>query len=213
MIDHPDNDIHLIRRKKKKNIIHEIYRYDHTLIKRFIKIAPFPDIREVWKSEDTALRRLSGLAMPKTFGFSVNRLNNGATEIIFVREFIDGKSVTAFAPEDMEPLAKMMAKIHGRGVITRDPSLENFIRTPEGDVLFIDFGRSILLNPKNPVMIDYLGKELARLHCHALSGNNTLYERFCNFYFDALPGGSVRRDLVDWSSRLWCWRFARKHMF
>lgn len=211
MSDRPDNDIHLIRRKKKKNIIHEIYRYNGTLVKRFIKTAPFPDIRQVWKLEDSALKRLAGLVVPKTFGFVVNRIN-GATEIIYAREFIDGTPVEAFVMEDMEPLARVMAQIHGRGVITRDPSLENFIRTPEGDILFIDFGRSVILNPKNPVIIDYLGKELARLRCHALAGDDALYERFCDFYFDALPGGSVRHGLIDRSGRLWCWRFARRYM-
>ncbi len=40
--------------------------------------------------------------------------------------------------------------IHQRGVITRDPSLENFIRTADGKILFIDFGRAVILNPKNP---------------------------------------------------------------
>jgi serine/threonine protein kinase len=210
MTDQPDNDIHLIRRKKKKNIIHEIYRYDQTLVKRFIKIAPFPDIRQVWKLEDAALKRLSGLSVPKTYGFIVNRLN-GAQEIIYAREFIDGKPVEGFSVEEMEPLARMMAKIHARGVITRDPSLENFIRTPEGRILFIDFGRAVLLNPKNPVIIDYLGKELARLRCHGLAGDDALYGRFCDFYFKALPGNSVSHGLIDRSSRLWYPRFARKH--
>lgn len=211
MTDQPDKDIHLIRRKKKKNIIHEIYRYNQTLVKRFIKIASFPDVRQVWKLEDTALKRLSGLDVPKTYGYVVNRIN-GATEIIYAREFIDGKPVEAFSVEDMEPLAGMMAKIHGRGVITRDPSVENFIRTPKGGILFIDFGRSVLLNPKNPVIIEYLGKELARLRCHALAGDDRLYRRFHDVYFNALPGTSLGHALIDRSSRLWYPRFARKHM-
>lgn len=211
MTDPSDKEIHLIRRKKKKNIIHEIYRYDRTLVKRFIKIAPFPDVRQVWRLEDRALKRLSGLNLPKTYGFSVNRIN-GATEIIYAREYLDGNPIEAFAMADMAPLAVMMAKIHGRGVITRDPSLENFIRTPEGRILFIDFGRSVLLNPKNPVIIEYLGKELARLRCHALAGDDRLYRRFHDIYFSTLPGTSFRHELIDRSSRLWYPRFARKHM-
>ena len=201
----------LIRRRKKKNILHEIYRHDQTLVKRFVKIAPFPDMREVWKMEDIALRRLAGIGLPHSFGFTVKRWK-GATEILYAREFIEGTPVSTFTMADMAPLAGMMAEIHGRGVITRDPSRENFIRTPEGRILFIDFGRSVLMNPKNPAIIPCLGKELARLRCHAFAGDERLYRRFHDIYFGLLPGSRLRHELIDRGSRLWYPRFVRKHM-
>ncbi len=75
MTDPYSGSIQLIRKKRKKNLIHEIYRYDHTLVKRFIKIAPLPDMRRPWQMEDAALRRLEGLGVPETYGFSIKKKN------------------------------------------------------------------------------------------------------------------------------------------
>jgi tRNA A-37 threonylcarbamoyl transferase component Bud32 len=204
-------DIVLIRKKKKKNIISEIYRYNNTLVKRFIKTALFPDTRAVWRIEDTALRRLSGLNVPKTYGFSQKKVN-GALEIMYVREFIDGAAIDKFEISDMAPLARMIAQIHARGVVTRDPSLENFIRTPDGKIVFIDFGRSAIFNPKNPVLIDYQAKELARVRCHAFVGDDVLYDLFHDLYFVFFPCGKVRRRLMEFIADRWFLRFERKHL-
>jgi serine/threonine protein kinase len=109
-------------------------------------------------------------------------------------------------------LARLMVQIHQRGVITRDPSPENFIKTVDGKILFIDFGRSVILNPKNPAIIDYLGKELARIHCHAFAGDDQLYNRFHEWYFELYPHNTIRRYLMERIGSKWYQRFVRKHM-
>ncbi len=202
MADTQTSGMRLIRKKKKKNILHEIYLYDHTLVKRFIKTAPFPDMRKPWQVEHTALRRLSGLPVPATYGFSVKKIK-GATEIVYAREYLDGNPVGMFVPEDMDVMAKMTAQIHLRGVITRDPSVDNFIRTPDGTILFIDFGRSVILNPENPLIIDYMGKELARIWYHAFAGDDQLYKRFRDQYFESLPCTRPSRFLMEKISFKW----------
>jgi len=211
MSDNPNKDIFLIRRKKKKNIIHEIYLWDQMLVKRFIKTAPWPDTRQVWRIEHKALQRLDGLTVPKTYGF-VKKKCNGATEIIYAREYLDGKPVKQFEIEDMDPMARMMAQIHQQGVVTRDPSLENFIKTDTGKILFIDFGRSIILNPKNPVIIDYMGKELSRLWRYAFAGDEELYTRFRDKYFESLSCSPARRFLMEKVSFQWYHKLAGNHV-
>lgn len=211
MLENKATEIVLIKRKKKKNIINEIYLYGRTLVKRFVKIAPLPDTRRIWEMEDTALRRLEGLPVPRTYGYTVNQLN-GAKEIIYAREYLEGTPVKSFSDADMEPLARLVAKVHQRGVITRDPSLENFIKTPGGNILFIDFGRSIIFNPKNPVILDYMGKELARLWCHAFAGNEKLYSRFQDKYFEILSPGPARRFLIEEVSFKWYRKLNKKHI-
>jgi tRNA A-37 threonylcarbamoyl transferase component Bud32 len=202
MSDNLAKEIFLIRRKKKRNIIHEIYLYDQILIKRFIKTAAWPDMRQVWMIEDNALRRLKGLQVPKTYGF-VEKKYNGAKEIIYAREYLDGKPVEQFEIDDMDSMARLMVQIHHRGVVTRDPSRENFIKTADGKILFIDFGRSIILNPKNPLIVDYQGKELARIRHHALAGNDVLYTRFRDKYFESLSCSPARRFLMEKISFRW----------
>lgn len=205
-----DEGMYLIQRKTKGNIIREVYYYDQTLIKRFIKKSSSPDLRQVWKVEDRALRRLAGLAVPATYGYNIHR-HKDFLEIIYVREFVQGQPIDTFTLEDMVPLGQRMAQIHERGVITRDPAPNNFIKTQAGDILFIDFGRSALLNPKNPGIFYHLGKELARLRYHALSGDKILYTRFQEVYFSALTDSSVQPWLIRRVSSLWYRRFTKKH--
>lgn len=203
-------DLTLIKRKKKKNIIREIYLGNHVVIKRFIKTHPFPDIRPVWRYEDQALRRLSGLPLPKTYGYMKQNMK-GAKEIIYAREFLEGKQVEKFHLEDMEPLARLMAQIHKRGVITRDPTLENFIRIPGEKISCIDFGRSLLVNPKNPVWLTYIGKELSRLMCHSFLEDRALNNRFQAIYFSYIQCNRLQRFIVDRAYIFWLRRFRLKY--
>ncbi|MDZ7760476.1 MAG: hypothetical protein U5L00_09500 [Desulfovermiculus sp.] len=202
--------MHLLQRKTKGNIIREVYRYEQTLIKRFIKTSPLPDMRRVWRMEDQALKRLEGLSVPATYGYKIHR-HKDFLEIIYAREFVQGQPIDTFTLEDMVPLGQRMAQIHKRGVITRDPAPNNFIKTQAGDILFIDFGRSALLNPKNPGIFYYLGKELARLRYHALSGDKVLYTRFQEVYFSALTDSSVQPWLIRRICAPWYRRFTHKH--
>lgn len=197
-----NTEIVLIKKKKKKNIIHEVYLYDRTLVKRFIKTAPLPDMRRVWRIEDRALRRLRGLPVPDTYGWVEKRLN-GVKEVIYAREYLEGRPIESFSNDDMGSLAAMMVQVHERGVITRDPAIENFIKRDDGKILFIDFGRSVILNPKNPLAIDYMGKELARLWFHAFAGNNELYACFHEKYFELLPCSRPTRFLMEKVSFKW----------
>jgi tRNA A-37 threonylcarbamoyl transferase component Bud32 len=205
-----DARMDLIQKKTKGNITREVYRYDQILIKRFLKTRLFPDMRPVWKWEDRALQRLAGLAVPVTYGFRKQRLKR-VSEIIYAREYVQGRPLRAFTLKDMVPLGKIMAQIHQRGVITRDPAPDNYIKTPNGDILCIDFGRAALLSSRNPVLWHYLGKEMARLRYHALSGDRELFRRFQEAYFETLPAGPVHRWLIDRVSSLWYRRFTRKH--
>ena len=151
MTDEQTSAMRLIRRKKKKNIIHEIYLYDHTLVKRFVKTAPFAGCAQALAGgahcPPAAFRDCRCL---RPMDSSVKRMN-GATEIVYAREYLDGSQVTAFGTGGHG----CHGKNDGPGSFTRGDypgsfGLKIFIRTPDGKILFIDFGRSIILNPKNP---------------------------------------------------------------
>lgn len=205
------NDIILIHRKKKANIITEVYRYDKLIVKRFVKTAPFPDTRRVWELEDKALKRLAEMPAPKSYGFTEKTIK-GAPEIIYAREFIDGEPIKKFTDDDIPQLAQIMALIHKHGVITRDPSPENFIKTGEGNILFIDFGRSLILNPKNPALNYYVGKELARICHHTLKDEEDTCDDFLKKYFQVLKRSPAGRKLIETIFHLWYRRIAGRNL-
>jgi hypothetical protein len=206
---HTSSDIRLVHRRKKKNIIREVYLYDRMVVKRFIKLAPLPDTRRVWRMEHRALKRLTGLPVSKTYNF-IQRKINGATEIIYAREFLEGDPINKFEAGDIGPLAWIMARIHQRGVITRDPHLENFIRAPDGKILFFDFGRALVVHPKNPLIVFLLGKELARILIHSGIKDAGFSHTFLDFYFRFMQISAAKRRWVESLCHLWVRRFDKK---
>jgi serine/threonine protein kinase len=192
----------LIKRKIKKNIIREVYLYDDMIVKRFIKMAVLPDIRKIWEMEHRALQRLDGLPTPKTFGY-VEKKINGAREIIYAREFIDGVPLEKFHPEDVQALASAIALIHRRGVIIRDPRLENFVRTSDKKIIFFDFGRALVFHPKNPLLAYFIGKELARILFHAGLYDAGLQNRFLDSYFQFFQPTRITRRLMMMTCIIW----------
>jgi serine/threonine protein kinase len=199
----------LLFRKKKKNIIREVYLYDSMIVKRFVKLAALPDVRQVWVMEHRALDRLEGLPTPKTYGF-VEKKINGAKEIIYARDFVHGAPIEQFQVEDILSLAWIMARIHRRGVITRDPHLDNFIRTENGKIIFFDFGRALVLNRKNPLLALLIGKELARILVHAGLTDTGLEIQFLEQYFEFFQPSPTARILMTRICFLWRRRIRKK---
>jgi tRNA A-37 threonylcarbamoyl transferase component Bud32 len=192
----------LLFRKKKKNIIREVYLYDRMVVKRFVKLAALPDVRRVWVMEHRALERLEGVPTPKTYGFVEKKINK-TKEIIYAREFVDGAPIEKIQPEDIRPLSWIMARIHRRGVITRDPHLENFIRTENGKIIFFDFGRALVLNRKNPLLALLIGKELARILVHAGLTDSGLKNHFLEQYFEFFQPSPTAQILMTRICFLW----------
>jgi len=186
------SEIRLIRRQKRKNILREVFFYKKFVVKRFVKLKAFPDVRKVWKMEDRALKRLEGLAFPKSLGFTEKKFQ-GVKEIIYGREYIEGTPVKWLDASDVGELAELMAKIHRRGVITCDPAPDNFLRRANGKLMFIDFGRSKIVNPRGPIFLYRIGKELARIQGRAFFNDRVLFSKFLNHY----------SQLIDLSPNQW----------
>ncbi|MCU0598948.1 MAG: hypothetical protein MUE70_06790 [Desulfobacterales bacterium] len=202
MEEKKDTELRLLFRKKKKNIIREVYLYDGMIVKRFVKLAALPDTRRIWALEHMALERLNGLPTPKSFGFIEKKIS-GAREILFAREYVDGVSIDMFQPEDIRPLAWIMARIHRRGVVTRDPHLGNFIRTGDGKILFFDFGRAVVLHRKNPILAVLIGKELARILVHAGLNDKSMQWKFLDYYFYFYQPSKISRRLMEKTCSMW----------
>ncbi len=200
--------LQLLCRKKKKNIIREIYFYDGMIVKRFVKLAALPDTRRVWAMEHAALKRLEGLPAPKTYGF-VEKKINGIKEIIYAREFLNGAPIEKFRQEDIRPLAWIMARIHRQGVLTRDPHLENFIRADDGKIIFFDFGRAVVVHRKQPILPLLIGKELARILVHTGLNATGFQDIFLDHYINFFNPSPLARRLMLKVCFLWLRRIQK----
>ncbi len=201
------SEIRRIRGRLKKNVLREVFYYQNMLAKRFVLISRRPDARRVWEWEHDALKRLEGLGFPNSFGF-IEKQFHGAKEVIFAREFIPGEPLSRFRESDMGELGALMARIHRRGVIVCDPAPDNFIRKPDGSLLFIDFGRAKVITGGKGMWLFYMGKDLARLRHHGLLNDPGRFARFYAAYSQLTGVSPHNQRLVYQICGLWTgiWR-------
>ncbi len=197
----------LLRSRWVRRTLREVWLVDGAVIeKRFVHHTGRRDRRPVWKWEDRALRRLEGLPVPRSLGWT--RVPDPAGPCITLRRtYLAGHPLPAATPADLQDLGRLLANLHARLVVNNDPSWSNFIRTPGSELACLDFGRSRTFLWRSPAFYFYVGKEWARLFQN-LNRDPALWQAFASSYrHHAGPGGLFHR-IRDWSFRYWsnCWK-------
>ena len=122
----------LLNRRWVYRTLREVYLEPGGVVaKRFVHHRGRRDWRRVWQREHAALERLSGLPVPRSLGYGMHNGGEGR-EIILRKEYLAGEPVAAVGEREAVDMARLLAAIHERGVVTGDPSRENFLRRPDG---------------------------------------------------------------------------------
>lgn len=136
--------------------------------------------------------------------------NGNRTIVTLIRDYFPGDPSTQITESDLPELAGLLASIHARGIVTCDPSVENFLRTPDGSIRFLDFGRSRVFRFRSPMYYFYLGKELARFFRTALFGEDVTWGRFQPLYFEALAPRPAAARMIRFGCRFWMKRWRER---
>jgi hypothetical protein len=190
--------------------LREVYLEDgHTVLKRFVHHPGRRDLRRVWVREDRALRRLAGLPVPHTYGYTVGRCEEGP-EILLRKEFIPGKPLQVPTERDAADVGHLLGMIHQRAVVIGDPAMENFVRTQAGELYAIDFGRARTFLARTPYFYFYAGKDMARVFRTAILGRSDLWPVFRGAYFAQFRPLAAARALTCRSTRFWLWHWRHR---
>jgi len=162
---------------------------------------------KVWEKERRALDRLHGLPAPACLGHLAVREPSDLPAHVLFKEYVRGVHLESLDADAIAEFANLMAAIHARGVVTNDPTRPNLIRTCDGRLVFIDFGRAAVYPLRGPVYWWYLGKELMRTYRKALGSRPEDFAVYWPRYRAALgnPGG-WRLALLAAAFRYWCRR-------
>lgn len=190
--------------------LREVYLEDgHTILKRFVHYPGRRDLRRVWAREDHALRRLEGLPVPRSYGFTAGRAPEGP-EVLLRKEYIPGTPLHTTSAENAADLGRLLGRIHARAVVTCDPAMANFVRTQAGELYAIDFGRARTFMFRTPYFYFYAGKEMARVFHSAILGRADLWHVFRQSYFEQFRPPRAMRTLAEFSTRYWLRRWRSK---
>ena len=152
-----------------------------------------------WERERAALLRLHGERAEAETGI-VERTEGGMHRVWFVRPFVEGEAVETFAREEMPEVAARIAELHARGVVTDDASAGNFLRTADGRLEFMDFGRARIYRGRAPAWM--AGKEIAKLYREGFGYDGELFRSFWRAYLAFARPARLRRFLLEISWRI-----------
>lgn len=165
------------------------------IAKRFYisgRISPF---RRSWCREHRALEHLDDPRLPTSIGY-VEDQADGRRVVTYVRDYVDATPAEPLEPEHMRETAALFAEFHRQRTVTDDALAQNFLRDPDGRLLFVDFGRSRQFRKGSPLF--YLGVALEHtkfLRC-ALDWDRERWDLFRQAYFQVAPMGSAGKGLV-----------------
>ncbi|MDH4031829.1 MAG: lipopolysaccharide kinase InaA family protein [Chromatiales bacterium] len=179
---------------------------DRFVIKRYVHAGGARPRRCPWVAENAALKRLRGLHAPEPIGFVEQRSDSGMTATL-VRRYVAGEPVAE--PDDglAREMASLMAALHGRGVTTEDAHRHNFLRSAEGGLVFLDFGKARVFRTGSPLLYAGVAFELHRFFRAALGRDAGLWQIFIDEYQRCSSFGLLGRAAVSWLLRLETWRY------
>ena len=186
----------LLRERQAKETRRLVYRVNEQfLVKKFEISHAIQRYRRPWLIEDACLRRLNGDGAPRSFGWY--EVIEGDNRVVWlVKDFIDGEPVVAFTLDDLPAVAHLLASIHARGVITDDASAGNFLRVPDGRLVFLDFGRARLRSKNRRCSAETIGWALAKLRREGFNWKKSLWEAFLPLYFSCLGASTWQRTRI-----------------
>ncbi len=187
-----------MRRRQVRETLRSVYRVGNHLVKTFEYPEGAKPHSRPWERERAALLRLYGEKAEAETGI-FERTEAGMHRVCFVRPFVEGTTVETFAREEMPAVAALMADLHARGVVTDDANAGNFLRTPGGRLVFMDFGRARIYRGQAPAWM--VGKEIAKLFREGFAYDWPAGRHFWRAYLSAARPNPFRRALLETSWR------------
>ncbi|UCC15487.1 MAG: hypothetical protein JSW21_06070 [Gammaproteobacteria bacterium] len=196
-----------MQQRRVRGVLRSVHRAgDRFVIKRYVHGESPPPRRRPWVVENTALTRLGGLHAPKAIGYIEEKTDCGMTATL-VRQFVAGDPIAEPDGKLAREIASLMAALHGRGVTTEDAHRHNFIRTPEGELMFLDFGKARVFETGNPLIYPAVAFDLYRFFRAALDRDTALWQIFLDEYQHRSSFGPLGRAAVAQLLRLEAWRY------
>ena len=170
---------------------------DGYVIKRYTHESRPPLIRRPWVQEHRALSRLKGKGAPLPVGY-ISETSAGRRQVILVRHFVAGAPVEVIDASALEEIAALMVRFHEAGVTTDDAHRHNFIRSANGNLVFLDFGRARIFSRRSPLLFAGVAVDLHRFYRATLKRNQDLWEKFLHAYFGRSAFGPRGQRVVRW---------------
>lgn len=189
-----------VRRRQARETLRSVFLVDGLVVKEFDIPASSRRYRRPWRTEMTALSRFGTDYCGAALGV-VERVEGKTRKCFLVKRFIEGTPLETIANADLPDLARLMARIHMRGVITDDAHPDNLLRQPAGGLEFIDFGRAKTF-PFRPAPAFAVGREFEKLYREGFGRDEAMFKDFLRAYWTASRTSRPRRLAIIVATRV-----------
>jgi len=197
----------LVRDRTPGGVHREVFLTgDGHVVKRFTHPGAPPRFRRPWVVEHRALVRLDGRGAPRPVGYVLDEAEGRVTATL-VRNYLEGEPVGPLDDGLVSEIASLLAGFHEAGVATNDAHLSNFVRMPDGNLGFLDFGRARVFSRANPLLYAGVAMELHRFKRATLKQDERRWEAFLAAYFRQSPFGGFGDRLVRALLAIDMWRY------
>ncbi len=187
-------DMTPLRRRRAKETLRSVFRVDGFIVKEFDIPAKCRRYRRPWLTEARALKRMGDDYPGAALGVA-ERIDGDVRRVFFVKRFMDGVPLESVSMTDVPAIARLLAGVHANGVITDDAHADNFLRTPSGELAFIDFGRAMVFGVR-PAPAFAVGKELAKLYREGFGYDKEVFAAFLREYYGETHASRLRRMAI-----------------
>lgn len=168
-----------VHRDDRKGRVTRVCR-DGMVVKEFVSEKSH---KREWVTEYEVANHLHrrGVSVPRCYGYQMS--DDGA---VLYKEFIPGSRLAEPNLTGLQPVAQLFVAIHSNNVITRDAHDGNLLQGKDGQLYFIDFGKSRLFEGKGLEFWLSLSREMHFIRKKLLHSRR-LFARFLHYYLLAVP--------------------------
>jgi hypothetical protein len=175
------------------------------VLKEFVYGQGARPARRPWRREHAALTHLADPTLPVSVGY-LSEATGGAWRVRYLRGYVPGVELDGFDAASAAEAGVLLAGLHARGVVTDDALTQNFMRAPDGGLFFLDYGKSRIFSPRNPLRLVWIALEHCRYLRASLGGDPGLWAAFREAYFRAAGSGRAAETVIRTLSRLIRWQ-------
>ncbi len=173
----------LLGARQAGNTWREVHRVEgRYVVKSFTIPLAATHYRRPWVREHEALTRAPAGCAPESLGW-FEETRDGQRLIRFGRTYLSGAVLDVFTETHVEPVARLLARLHRHGIVTDDANPRNFLIALDGRMLVIDLGRAHWGRPDRWPFHWWVGRELAKVRRRGFQWRDPPWQVFRDRYF------------------------------
>jgi hypothetical protein len=205
ILDNPESVERLTERRARDGDRQVFLLDGRYIVKRFAYSDSAPPTHRPWRREHDALCHLAEPTLPESIGY-VEDHQDESRVIRYVRTYVPGEPVSGFDEASAREAGELLAALHARGVVTDDAQTQNFMRTADGRMFFLDFGKARIFTAGDPRFPIWIALDHCRFLRASINWDDALWAAFRRGYFDATSLGKVQQTAVRAVTFLLLWQ-------